>query len=184
MEIMGGNDRIYLREVVLEDWEAFHPYSSNEETVKHQPWGPNTEEDSFFFVRQILMDKKQRHRSRFVFAIIEKETEVVVGNIEMNIRDWDGVGEIGFIIHHDYWGRELATEAVHIMIEYSFQHCELQRIFATSCPENIASIKVLEKVGMVKEGTLRKDLLVKGEWKDSCIYSMLREEWIEKSARP
>lgn len=67
MEIIGENDRIYLREVVLESWEAFHPYSSNENTVKYQPWGPNTEEESLFFVSQILMNKKQRHRSRFVF---------------------------------------------------------------------------------------------------------------------
>lgn len=41
------------------------------------------------------------------------------------------------------------VEAAHIIIDYSLQHCELQRIVATSCPENIASIKVLEKVGMI-----------------------------------
>ncbi|REJ07309.1 GNAT family N-acetyltransferase [Halobacillus trueperi] len=183
MDVIEENDRIYLREVLLEDWSAFHPYSSNEETVKHQPWGPNTEEDSLFFVRQVIIDRKQRHRSRYVFTIVEKEMDQVVGNIEMNIRDWDGVGEIGFIIHHDYWGKGLATEAVQLMINYCFEHCELQRVVATSNPENIGSIKVLEKVGMIKEGTLRKDLLVKGKWQDSCVYSMLREEWIEKSAR-
>lgn len=128
------------------------------------------------------MDRHLKHRSRFVFTIVEKFPDKIVGNIEMNIKDWDGVGEIGFIIHQDHWGKGLATEAVKLIMDYSFEKCELQRIVALCCPENGASLRVLEKAGMVKEGTLRKDILIKGEWKDSCVYSLLREEWIERSA--
>ncbi|WP_226576628.1 GNAT family N-acetyltransferase [Halobacillus litoralis] len=181
--VIAESERLYLREVLQVDWSAFHPYASNEEAVKYQPWGPNTVEDSKFFVWQVRSDRLQKHRSRFVFTIYEKKLKKIVGNIEMNIRDWDGVGEIGFIIHHDHWGKGLATEAATLMLSFCFEVCGLQRVAAISNPENKASIHVLEKIGMVKEGTLRRDLLVKGEWKDSCVYSMLRNEWDEKKSR-
>ncbi|WP_281976113.1 GNAT family N-acetyltransferase [Halobacillus litoralis] len=187
MDVVEENDRIYLREVLPEDWAAFQPYSSNEETVKYQPWGPNTPDDCKFFVRQAMLDRMQRHRGRFVFVIVEKSSGAVVGNIEMNIRDWDGVGEVGFIIHQDRWGEGFATEATLLMLNYCFVTCELHRVVATSSPQNLPSIRVLEKIGMIKEGMLRKDLLIKGEWRDSLVYSMLREEWNEeneKNAKP
>lgn len=180
MEILEENERIYLREVTPEDWSLLHEYASNVEACKFQPWGPNTEEDSKFFVNQTIRDREKRHRSRFVFVIVDKKNDQIVGNIEMNITDWDGVGEIGFIIHQEHWGKGFATEAALLMLKYSFEKCELHRVTATSCPHNTASLKVLERIGMVKEGVLRQDLYIKGEWRDSCVYSMLREEWVEK----
>ncbi|MGI8317080.1 GNAT family N-acetyltransferase [Halobacillus mangrovi] len=182
MEILEENERILLREIAPDDWAPLHEIASDEEACKFQPWGPNNEDDSKFFVNQAMRDKQKRHRSRYVFAIVEKKTDQIVGNIEMNIRDWDGVGEIGFIIHPGQWGKGLATDAALLIMKHSFEKCELHRIAATCSPENKASIKVLEKIGMVKEGVLRQDLLVKGEWRDSCVYSMLREEWYEKYA--
>jgi hypothetical protein len=60
--------------------------------------------------------------------------------------------------------------------------CELQlhRIWATCLPENPASGRVLEKVGMRKEGFLKSNLKIHGEWKDCFLYAMLREEWESK----
>ncbi|WP_062512818.1 GNAT family N-acetyltransferase [Halobacillus sp. KGW1] len=178
--------RIYFREVEEGDWPAFYPFASNEEAVRYQPWGPNTPEDCQFFVRQVMYDRQQRHRSRFVFVIVSRQDGVILGNMELNIRDWDGVGEIGFIINPDYWGKGYATEAVHLILDYSFGLCGLHRIAAVSCPENKACIRVLEKAKMVREGLLRKDLFIKGKWMDSCVYSMLKEEWEQgkRSAEP
>lgn len=174
------NEVLYLREVTPDDWSLLHEFASNEDVCKFQPWGPNTEEDSKFFIAQAIRDRNKRHRSRFVFTIVLKETEKVVGNIEMNITDWDGVGEIGFVIHHKYWGRGYAKQAVCLMLKHCFECCELQRVAAVCDPNNVASIKVLEKVGMVKEGVLRKDLYIKGKWRDSVVYSLLKEEWNDK----
>ncbi|UOQ43559.1 GNAT family N-acetyltransferase [Halobacillus salinarum] len=144
--------------------------------------GPNTEDDSHFFVTQAIRDRKKRYRRRFVFVIFEKRVKKVIGNIEMNIHDWDGVGEIGFIIHPRYWGSGYATEAALLMLKYSFETCELHRVYATCDPANEASARVLDKIGMVKEGVLRKDLLIKGKWRDSAIYSMLICEWEKNKA--
>ncbi|RWZ55267.1 N-acetyltransferase [Halobacillus fulvus] len=180
MKKLEESERIYLREIVLNDWSFLHTFATDEEACKFQPWGPNTEDDSRFFVNQAIRDGEQRHRSRFVFAVVEKEDETVIGNVEMNIIDWDGVGEIGFIIHPSYWGKGLGTEALCLLLKHSFEKCELHRVCAKCNPENYASIKVLERVGMVKEGTLRQDMYVKGRWCDNNVFGMLKEEWMSR----
>ncbi|WP_079480751.1 GNAT family N-acetyltransferase [Halobacillus salinus] len=183
MEILEENKVLYLREVTQDDWSLLHEYASNEDVCKFQPWGPNTEEDSKFFIAQAIRDRNKRHRSRFVFAIVLKENNQVVGNIEMNITDWDGVGEIGFVIHHGHWGNGYAKQAVCLMLKHSFDKCELHRVAAVSDPNNLASIRVLERVGMIKEGVLRKDLYIKGHWRDSVVFSLLENEWDDKQRK-
>ncbi|MCA0983934.1 GNAT family N-acetyltransferase [Halobacillus yeomjeoni] len=179
MEILEENSRIYMRELVLEDWEDLHVYASNKEACKYQPWGPNTEADSRFFVTQAIRDRNIKFRSRFVFVIVDKQMEQIVGNIELNIKDWDGVGELGFIIHHEHWGKGYGTEALQLMLDYCFFQQNLHRVSAHCLPENVASCRVLEKVGMVKEGVLRQEILLNGTWRDSVVYSVLKDEWVE-----
>lgn len=64
------------------------------------------------------------------------------------------------------------------MITFGFDTLKLHRIYATCDPRNIGSSKVLEKVGMAKEGILRENMLMKdGIWRDSFLYSVLKQEW-------
>ena len=64
------------------------------------------------------------------------------------------------------------------MMTFGFETLKLHRIYATCDPRNIGSSKVLEKIGMSKEGILRENMLMKdGVWRDSLLYSMLKQEW-------
>jgi RimJ/RimL family protein N-acetyltransferase len=65
------------------------------------------------------------------------------------------------------------------MVDYLFLSRDTARIQAHTDPRNVASQKVLEKVGFNKEGTIRKFMFMRGEWRDAYIYSILREEWKE-----
>jgi ribosomal-protein-alanine N-acetyltransferase len=76
-------------------------------------------------------------------------------------------------------GKGYCSEAVKIMVDYLFLSKDTGRIQAQTDPRNIASQKVLEKVGFKKEGTLRRNFFMRGEWRDAYIYSILREEWKE-----
>jgi len=87
--------------------------------------------------------------------------------------------EIGYILLPSERGKGYCTEAVNIMVDYLFLSKESRRIQAQTDLRNVASQKVLEKVGFRKEGTLRKNFFVRGEWRDACLYSILREEWKE-----
>ncbi len=87
--------------------------------------------------------------------------------------------EIGYTLVPNERGKGYCTEAVRIIVDYLFLSKDTRRIQAQTDPRNVASQKVLEKVGFKKEGTLRKSYFVRGEWTDNLIYSILREEWKE-----
>ncbi|WP_406686517.1 GNAT family N-acetyltransferase [Rossellomorea vietnamensis] len=153
-----------------------HTYASQEIVCQYQPWGPNTEKESQDFVNQAIEDSAQKPRTRFVFAIIYDE--LVIGAGEFNIRSFTNkVGEIGYIVNPDYWGKGIATEVATLLIDFGFGEFKLHRIYATCDPRNIGSSRVLEKVGMTKEGRMREDLLMKDGWRDSLLYSVLEHEW-------
>jgi len=85
--------------------------------------------------------------------------------------------EIGYILVPSERGKGYCTEAVNLMVDYLFLSKEIRRIQAQTDLRNVASQKVLEKVGFKKEGTLRRNFFTRGEWRDAYIYSILREEW-------
>jgi [ribosomal protein S5]-alanine N-acetyltransferase len=172
------SERVILREIEDKDWVDVHRYASKEIVCQYQPWGPNTEKESKDFVKQVIVDAEKETRTRFVFAIIEKKNERMIGSGEFNIQDIrNRTGEIGYIVNPDYWGKGFATEAANLLIEFGFKQFSLHRIYATCDPRNIASSKVLEKIGMTKEGRLREDLLIKEGWRDSLLFSILEQEW-------
>jgi len=176
--MMINGDRVLLRDVNENDWYEVHQYASKAIVCKYQPWGPNTITESQTFVKEAVVDLKKSPRKRFVFAIIVKQTEKLIGVIELNIRDENNrISEVGYIIHPAYWGQGFATEAAKLMINYSFTQLNMHRIYATCDPRNIGSSKVLEKIGMTLEGRMRQDLLLKDGWRDSLLYSILEHEW-------
>lgn len=80
-------------------------------------------------------------------------------------------------MHPAYWGQGFATEMANVLLAFGFEQLGMHRIFATCDPENIASFNVLEKAGFQSEGRIRDHLRINGGWRDSLIYSMLRDEW-------
>jgi [ribosomal protein S5]-alanine N-acetyltransferase len=102
----------------------------------------------------------------------------LIGVGEVNIRDRSNRnGEIAYIINPDYWSSGYATEAANILIAFGFTELKLHRLFATCDPRNIGSSRVLEKVGMTKEGRIREELWIKDGWRDSLLFSILEQEW-------
>ena len=160
------------------DWIDVHKYASQPIVCQYQPWGPNTEIDSKDFVKQVVEDAKLAPRSRYVFAVFDQENNQMIGSGEFNLRDPSNkVGEIAYIINPDFWGKGIATEVAKLLIEFGFKAFHLHRIYATCDPRNSGSIKVLEKIGMTKEGRMREDLSIQDRWRDSLLYSILEQEF-------
>ncbi|MGB8000403.1 MAG: GNAT family protein [Anaerobacillus sp.] len=168
--------RIQLRELRQEDWKSVHSYASIEEVCQYQPWGPNTEGESQAYVHAIIEDASLNPRKRFAYVILEGES--VIGVCELNVRDAANLyGEISYILHPDWWGQGFATEAATMLLSYAFDDLKLHKVSATCNPENIGSKRVLEKIGMVKEGLLREHLKMLNGWRNSLLFSMLDREW-------
>jgi RimJ/RimL family protein N-acetyltransferase len=87
--------------------------------------------------------------------------------------------EIGYFFVPSERGKGYGTEATRLIVDYLFLSKELARIHAIADVRNRASQRVLEKAGLQREGTMRKCLFNRGEWRDYYLYSILREEWKE-----
>jgi len=87
--------------------------------------------------------------------------------------------EIGYAVAPSERGKGYCTEALEILVDYLFLLKDTIRIQAFTGVINVASQKVLEKVGFKREGTMRKGCFIRGKWGVSYLYSILREEWKE-----
>ncbi|MBH0169972.1 GNAT family N-acetyltransferase [Fictibacillus sp. 18YEL24] len=174
-------DRIRFREMLVEDWKAIHQYASQEIVSQYQPWGPNHEKDSIAYVNEVINDANRNPRERYAFAIVENQSNLLIGAGELQITSLTNrVGEIGYVLHPDYWGKGFATEAGELLLKFGFEDLQLHRIFATCDPRNKGSEKVLKKLDMKLEGIIRESILLKDRWRDSMLFSMLEHEWTDK----
>jgi ribosomal-protein-alanine N-acetyltransferase len=85
--------------------------------------------------------------------------------------------EIGFFLSEDFWGKGIATKAIKAATSYAFREFDIGRIYAESFSDNIGSRRALEKAGFTLEATLKRNIIKNGIIKDSCIYSVLREDY-------
>lgn len=170
-------DRFFLREFMKEDWEAVHSYASQEIVSRYQPWGPNSVGQIQQYIADVLKQQLKKPRVSFTFAVVWKETEEVIGAGELSALDFTNQsGEIGYILHPDYWRKGIATELARLLMKFGFEKQRLHRIWASCDPQNSSSQKILEKVGMIKEGELRQNLRMNGGWRDSLLYAILEGE--------
>ncbi len=86
---------------------------------------------------------------------------------------------IGYAILPDERGKGFGSEAIQIMVDYVFLSKNVVRIQAETHPDNVASQRVLEKAGFKKEGIIRKSFFSRGVWRDTALFSVLRDEWKE-----
>lgn len=91
--------------------------------------------------------------------------------------------EIGYFLGEQYWGRGIIAEALKAIVSYGFESFDIIRIFAEPYADNLASRRALEKAGFRLEATFRKNIIKGGVIRDSCIYSILKEDW-EKPPNP
>ena len=89
---------------------------------------------------------------------------------------------IGYCLAEPAWGQGYATEAARAVLDWAFGTLDLNRVQAETDTRNLASARVLEKLGFVREGTLREDCVVNGDVSDSWVYGLLRREWWPASA--
>jgi len=87
--------------------------------------------------------------------------------------------EIGYALIPSERGKGYCTEAAMIIVDYLFLSRDIVRIQAHTDVRNVASQKVLEKAGFKREGVIRKSMFIRGEWRNTYLFSILREEWKE-----
>ncbi len=180
MDLPLHTPRLLLRDFVAADWEAVQEYACLPEVVRYMPWGPNSEADTRDFVDRALAAQAVTPRVNYELAVVWRESGKLIGGCGLTVQSpTHRVGEIGYCLRPDFWRRGCITEAAGALLALGFEQLQLQlhRIQASCDPENPASRRVLEKVGMQLEGRLRQNLQLRGQWRDSLLWSLLEHDW-------
>jgi [ribosomal protein S5]-alanine N-acetyltransferase len=101
----------------------------------------------------------------------------VVGDVVLEIDARELVANLGYSFAREFWGRGFATEASRVVVDYGFEPFGLAKICARADPRNVASVRVMEKLGMTREAYFRSHVLRRGERCDRVHYGLLREDW-------
>ena len=172
--------RLRLRPFRLRDVDDVLGYATDPEWARYLPVPqPYTQADAEkFLAGQVLLDREVHP----AWAI--EHARAIIGGINLRFHFNYHVGEMGYSIAHSYWGRGLATEAARAVMEAAFAaYASLNRIRAMADARNLGSLRVMEKLGMVREGVLRQNRLVRGEYIDEVWCGVLRPEWEAQKQR-
>jgi [ribosomal protein S5]-alanine N-acetyltransferase len=178
MSLSLTSKRIVLRDFTSADWPAVQAYADRPEVYRFQPWGPTTSDEAHGYVQTAIAQAQQLPRTDYQLAIVLVATGDVIGAGSLVIHSQlHRHGEIGYFLHPDYWGQGYATEVGRCLLGFGFRTLGLHRIIGTCDPRNIASGRVLERIGMHLEGRLREVMFLRDGWRDSLLYSVLEHEW-------
>jgi len=176
MEI--ATPHLLLREYRDEDWEDVLAYQSDPRYLRYYAWTGRTAPEVRTFLGQFLEQQREHPRTKYQLAITLLPDPRVVGSCGIRLSAPGAhEGEIGYEVAPRHWGRGFGTEAARAMVRFGFAELGLHRISSWCVADNLASARVLEKVGMRLEGRLRHKERYKGRWWDTLLYAILEDEW-------
>jgi len=174
-------NRLLIREFTEADSEEVFAYQSDPLYLRYYHSTQCTESEVHQFVQQFIVQQAEQPRTKFQLAIILKQENQLIGNCGIRINNFLlREANIGYEIASSHWGQGYATEAAHAILKFGFEELGIHRIWAYCIAENLASARVLEKIGMSCEGHLREKELIKGRWYDHFLYAILDHEWKKK----
>ena len=175
-------ERLILRRHRIEDAEyMFRNWTNSEAVTRYLTWETHkTVDDARQYIRSILDSYSD---SRYEWIITDKATGEPLGAIGV-VTLWENIGacEVGYCLGERFWGKGIMSEAFAAVIDYLFTQVGFNRIQSCHDPRNIGSGRVMEKCGLVYEGTLRQADRNNQGICDAVVRAILREDWEQQSA--
>lgn len=166
--------RLLLRPFQHRDTEQVYAYLSSPVVMRYFVEGTYSKEQTETFLLE-KMDSDFR-------AVVLKDTGNIIGHLSFHPWFGDHTYEIGWVFREDAQGNGYATEASKALLAHHFStNPILHRVVATCQPDNIGSWKVMEHLGMRREGTFLSCIPFEEEWWDEHYYAILREEWFQQN---
>lgn len=147
MEKILETDRLILRELNPDDAQNFYDLNANPNVIKYTG---NTAFEDVEEARNFLLNYKDYDENGFGrWAVIEKSNGEFLGWCGLKYSKYINETDIGFRFFEKYWNKGFASESAKACLDYGFQKLNLQKIIGRAMAENIASLKVLEKIGLI-----------------------------------
>jgi ribosomal-protein-alanine N-acetyltransferase len=171
------SERLVLREITAADADELFNIFSDEETMQYWSCRPYT---SIVQAHKLIesLTETTRQEMGIHWAITLRGENRLIGRCGYN--EWRKPhrrGEISYIIARNDWGKGIAREALHLILDYGFTEMNLHSIEAGVTPGNEGSTRMLERLGFCLEGHLRESYFAEDHFVDSLIYSLLRRDF-------
>lgn len=167
---------LILRPLRADDFADYFEYAQDPAVASSGMWTPYASEEQAHADFTHLLTVYAR--GLMWWALEEKADGKMIGRCELDGYDPDDArADISYALHQGYWRRGYVSEAVERVARYGFDDLRLNRLSATVFPDNIASVRILEKLGMIREGCLRQYRSTRGAPEDVYLYAVLRAEW-------
>lgn len=169
-------ERLTLRRFVIDDYKDMFTFASNPEVVKYLSYKPH---ESPEHTRTLLESWVKGYESKQTYNwAIEYEGKLVGSISVVQIDNRCFSCHLGWQLDIPYWNKGIMTEAAKAVVDYLFSKVGFDRISSGCDTRNIGSYRVMEKIGMQREGTLRRFYYQKdGSIGDKYLYAVLKEEW-------
>ena len=171
--------RLTLRDFKESDGQDLYEYLSDHDVVKYEPYHPYSKEAAYEEARRRAKDKN--------FIAVCLNNSKLIGNLYLAKGEFN-TWEVGYVFNKAYWGMGYATESLMEIMRYAFNSLNARRMIAMCDPKNTNSWRLLERVGMRREGTLLQNVYFFLDennnpiWKDTYEYAILKEEFYKKEA--
>lgn len=164
--------RLRLRRFTPDDVSAVHAYTHDAHVMEYMP--PH----SMSWAQTQAFVTTQQGADAQAVAIVHRATDAMIGHLVFHAWVAPRTYEIGWVIHPDHQHRGYASEAASAALAYAFAILDAHRVIATCQPENPASYRVMEKIGMRREAHFRQCISRGGDmWWDEYFYAILATEW-------
>ncbi|MFJ8148790.1 GNAT family N-acetyltransferase [Streptomyces sp. NPDC096048] len=169
--------RLRLRPFTDADADSLLALHSSTHVMRYwdsPPWNERARSERFIAMCRKLADEGTGAR----VAIDRAHDGAFVGWCALT--EWDPdcrSASLGYCLDAAMWGHGYATEAARALLRWAFDTLDLNRVQAETDTRNVASARVLEKLGFVREGTLREECIVNGEVSDTWVFGLIRREW-------
>jgi RimJ/RimL family protein N-acetyltransferase len=172
-------DRLLLRPFEADDLEAMYAIQSDASVVRWLYDDVRTlDETRELLERKIAGSALRAEGDWLSAAVTRRDTGELVGDVSLRwASEAHRQGELGFVVHPRHQGHGYATEASRPILDVAFGQLGLHRVVGRLEPRNVASARVLEKLGMRREAHLVENEWVKGEWQSELVYAVLAREW-------
>lgn len=172
MPVILRTQRLTLRPHRFSDIEAVLERTSDPAFARFVPLPqPYTRDHAEQFIATAILRPWDFHPT---FAV--EYEGAAIGDVNLRVDQATRTASIGYGIDSRYWNSGFTTEAAGAVIDWAFRELGLVRIEATADSENLGSWRVMEKLGMQREGLLRRHRVLRGEHRDTVIYAILAEE--------
>ena len=178
MNLEFKTDRVMIRPLRLSDGESIYRNVNDEAVSKwtlYIPY-PYPHDGAVKFIKRAKYNLQRQKAC--TFGIVPVESNRAAGVVDlMDINRADQKAELGYWLGRNYWGRGIMTEAVGLILDFGFNHLNLHRISAEIFEPNLASQKVLEKSGFVREGLAREARFKHDHWYNMVCYGILDRDF-------